>query len=197
MKRAGLFFGSFNPIHIGHLAIANYFYSFTDLDEIWFVVTPQNPWKEGKKTMPLDKRVALVKIAVKNSDFISVTDFEKDLEQPNYTYTSLLHLKRTFPEKEFVLLIGGDNYESFHDWKFADRIQSEFEVLAYIRNTSELTLNVESKVVLVEAPIMNISSTFIRESLSVGKNMQYFLPEGVYSYLVTNNLIKKYYGKDC
>lgn len=190
--RTGLFFGSFNPIHIGHLAIANYFYSYTDIDEVWIIVTPLNPWKDGKKIMPLDERVAMAKIATSSTEFIKVSDFEKNLEQPNYTYNSLQHLKSEYPDREFVLLIGGDNFQSFAKWKYSNKIQAEYDVYAYARSEKDDEYLGETSVELFKAPLMEISSTFLRHGLAQGKNMQYFLPTGVYNYLLNTDLLEYY-----
>lgn len=190
MIKTGLFFGSFNPVHIGHLMIANYFHSFTDLDELWMIVTPQNPWKTGQKLIPIQHRVNMLKIATISSDWLKVSDFEKNMKQPSYTFESLAHLRETYPDRKFVLLVGGDNSIKFHHWKRYKEILQHHEVWGFPRNDEPLE-NLLSELKVLKAPQIEISSKFIRESLLQNKNMKYFLPNGVYEYIEENQLYNK------
>lgn len=187
MIKTGLFFGSFNPVHIGHLMIANYFYSFTDLEEIWMVVTPQNPWKTDQKLISTQHRVNMLKIATKPSDWLTVSDFEKDMKQPSYTFESLKVLRETHSDRNFVLLIGGDNSVRFHQWKKFKEILKHHEVWGFPRK-EEPVKSLLSELKIHKAPQFEISSNFIRESIFQNRNMKHFMPSGVHEYILQNNL---------
>lgn len=189
MVKTGLFFGSFNPVHIGHLMIANYFHSFTNLDEVWMIVTPQNPWKTAQKLISTQHRVNMLAIATSSSDWLKVSDFEKHMKQPSYTYESLEYLRETYPDRNFVLLIGGDNSTKFHQWKNFKEILHHHEVWGFPRN-DEPPEKLLGELKILKAPQIEISSRFVRESLLQTKNMKYFMPNGVYEYILENQLYK-------
>lgn len=187
MIKTGLFFGSFNPVHIGHLMIANYFHAFTELDEIWMVVTPQNPWKKNQKLIPIWHRVNMLKIATSASKWLKVSDFEKDMAQPFFTYQSLQYLRKNHKSNTFVLLIGGDNYSKFTEWKNYTEILQNHEVWAYPRNTEEIEIT-KTGIKLFKAPQFEISSQDIRKSIKNNKDIRYYLPNAVYDYIIENEL---------
>ena len=164
----GVFFGSFNPLHMGHLAIARFFLEATSLDEVWFSVSPQNPWKAVQGLAPMPQRVAMAELAVASDAHIRVTDFEKDLPQPSYTYEALLVLAAQYPEHNIKLLIGGDNCHLFDNWRNYDKILERFEVLAYPRNASLVPASLVNKLKIVDAPLLDYASTDIREAIKRG-----------------------------
>ena len=184
-KKIGLFFGSFNPIHTGHLAIASYMVEFTDLSELWFVVSPHNPLKEKSSLLPDHHRLALVSEAIGSDARFRVSTIEFKLPQPSYTIHTLAHLEEKYPGRQFVLVGGTDMLPSFHKWKNWETILEYYRLYLYPRHDSDQhKLTVHPSVTLVNAPRMEISSSFIRESIRQGKNMAYFLPDKVLSYIL-------------
>ena len=191
MCKIGLFFGSFNPIHSGHLMLAGYILQTSDLDELWFCVSPLNPFKKDSEELtPLEHRFNMARIATSGYQKIECTDFEKELPIPSYTYQSLQYLVNKKSDKKFVLIIGGDNVSAFHLWKDYEKILEEFEVIAYPR-FGEKNCDMSEKIKVISAPSIEISSTFIRAGIRNGKDMRYFLPEGVSEYIQKNNLYIK------
>jgi len=189
MKTA-LFFGSFNPIHIGHVAIAGYITEFTNTDELWFVVSPQNPLKEKSQLADNQHRLQMVKLAAsKYSEKIKVCDVEMDMPQPSYTIDTLKHLVEKYPNREFSVIIGADSLASIEKWKNYNELLKKHEILVYPRigyNLKKLSLNY--KVRAINAPIIEISSTFIRGMLNNEKDARYFMPEKAYRYLIENKV---------
>ena len=191
--KIGLFFGSFNPIHIGHLIIANHLVEYSDLDKIWFVVTPHNPFK--KKTTLLDnhQRLEMVYRATKEYDALSPSDIEFNLPQPNYTINTLVHLEEKHPTYTFSLIMGEDNLKSFHKWKNYELILENHDIYTYPRiseGTVETQFIGHNKIHHVKAPIMELSSTFIRKSIKSGKNVKPMLPQHVWEYLDEMNFYR-------
>ena len=184
MKKIGLFFGTFNPIHIGHLAIANHIAEHSDLNEIWLVVTPHNPFK--KKTSLLDNyhRLEMVYLAIEGYDKLKPSDIEFRLPQPNYTTHTLAYLQEKHPNYEFALIMGEDNLNSFHKWKNYQAILEHHQIYVYPRLTSNLEQSMvpETNIHRIKAPIMEISATFIREEIKNGKNIKPLLPSKVWNY---------------
>jgi nicotinate-nucleotide adenylyltransferase len=184
-KKIGLFFGSFNPIHTGHLAIASYMVEFTDLSELWFVVSPHNPLKEKSSLLPDHHRLALVNEAIGSDSRFRVSPIEFKLPQPSYTINTLAHLDEKYPGRQFVLVGGTDMLPSFHKWKNWETILEYYRLYLYPRHNSDKhELIAHSSVTIVNAPRIEISSSFIRESIRQGKNMAYFLPEKVLNYIL-------------
>lgn len=183
--KVGLFFGSFNPIHIGHLAIANYFKEFTDLNEIWFVVSPQNPLKKKSTLLDQQQRVDMVKLALAGELGYRVEDFEKQLPTPSYTYQSLIYLKEAYPENEFVLIIGGDNLDLFQHWRNWQDILEMLAVYVYPRSGTEVKLG---NMKLVPAPIIEISSSQIRQWIQQKKTIPFMMTPDVQQYIRKNKL---------
>ena len=191
--KVGLFFGTFNPIHIGHLAIANHIVEFSDLDQVWFVVTPQSPFKTKQSLLDNYQRLQMVFLAAEDYPKLKPSNIEFNLPQPNYTVNTLAHLYEKFPDHTFALIMGEDNLKSFHKWKNHEVILENHELYVYPRISSEKSENelLKSKRVhLIDAPIMEISSTFIRNSIKEGKNIRPLLPEKVWQYLDEMNFYK-------
>jgi nicotinate-nucleotide adenylyltransferase len=183
-KKIGLFFGSFNPVHTGHLIIGNYMAGFTDLDEVWFVVSPHNPLKEKKTLLSDVHRVTLVRIATEDHTRLKVCDIEMKLPRPSYTIHTLTYLAEDFPNHHFVLIGGMDILTSFHKWKNWEQILEQYELYIYPRPGYEPgEWANHPKIKFIPAPLVEISASFIREGIRQDKNMDFFLPTKVYEYL--------------
>lgn len=192
--KIGLYFGTFNPIHVGHLIIANHMAEFADLDQVWMVVTPHNPLKKKDTLLGDNVRLELVFLATENYPKIKPSDIEFRLPQPNYTVHTLAHLQDKFPQHEFAPIMGEDNLKSFHKWKNYDVILENHDIYVYPRISAEaenLQFKNHPKIHLIDAPVVEISSTFIRESIKEKKNIRPLLPEKVWAYIDHNNLYKK------
>lgn len=182
--KVGLYFGTFNPIHIGHMAIANYMVEFTDIDQLWFVVSPQNPHKQKKNLLNDYDRLELVHRAVDDDTRIRVSDMEFNMPKPSYTADTLAYLKDKYPTYEFRILMGSDNLENFHKWKNYETIVDNYGVIVYPRPGINSFENKKHKnITFTEAPQMEISSTFIRNAVKEGKNVRHFLPPKVWDYI--------------
>ena len=186
MQKTGLFFGSFNPIHIGHLIIANHIVEHTDIDEVWLVVTPHNPHK--KKTTLLNdfQRLSMVRLATEKYPKIKASNVEFDLPQPNYTINTLTVLQEKYPDKEFVLLMGEDNLVSLPKWKNYEAILAYYQIYVYPRIHQKPIpdyLIAHTAIKKIEAPIIEISATQIRQDIKQGKNVRPLLPPEVFKYI--------------
>jgi len=192
-KKIGLYFGTFNPIHVGHLTIANHLVEFSDLDEVWMVVTPHNPHKKKKTLLDDVHRLAMVRVALEEYPKLKASNIEFDLPQPNYTVNTLAHLEEHYPEQQFCLIMGEDNLKSLHKWKNYEVILNRYAVYVYPRisvGTVEHQFAGHPKIIKVAAPIMELSSTFIRQAISEGKNIRPMLPENVWEYLDEMNFYR-------
>lgn len=192
--KTGLYFGSFNPIHIGHLAIANYMLEFTDLSELWFVVSPHNPLKKKSTLLDDRQRLEMVRLALGDDQRFRVSDIEFKLSQPSYTIDTLAYLEEKFPEREFALIMGSDNLKTLHKWKNIKSILNNYQIFVYPRpdySEDEQAIKGPNKITITKAPLMEISSVFIRKSIKDGKDVQYFLPEKVYQYIREMHFYKK------
>jgi nicotinate-nucleotide adenylyltransferase len=198
MPKIGLFFGSFNPIHIGHIAIAGYMKEFTDLDQVWFVVSPQNPLKK-KETLLKDRdRLYLAELATGNNDALQASDIEFGHPAPSYTIDTMALLMEKFPQHKFILVMGEDNLYTLHKWKNAVELVSRFPLYIYprpdaVKKKSELLEEILLKATVkwVKAPLMDISGTFIRNGIKRGKNMSYYLHPAVWKYIVEMHFYEK------
>jgi nicotinate-nucleotide adenylyltransferase len=182
--KIGLFFGSFNPIHIGHMAIANYMAEFTDLEQVWFVVSPQNPLKSKSNLLAEHHRLQLVSLAIGDSLKYKASNIEFKLPQPSYTSNTLAHLSEKYPQHSFCLIMGSDNLKTFPKWKNYEHILQEYEIYVYPRpgmDGGELSTHPHVKT--VSAPFMDISATFLRKSLKEKKDIRFFVPLPSYEYL--------------
>jgi len=189
--KTGLFFGSFNPVHIGHMIIANFMATQTDLQEIWMVVTPQNPFKNKKSLAKDHDRLHLVQLAIGDNARIRASDIEFKLPKPSYTIDTLTYLKERFPKKEFALIMGGDNLGSFHKWKNYEQILASHEIYVYKRPQYDLgDLANHPKIKLVEAPLMQISASYIRQCIKKDQSIQYLVPDLVFEYINNNALYR-------
>ncbi|MCH5328182.1 MAG: nicotinate-nucleotide adenylyltransferase [Coprobacter sp.] len=188
--KTGIFSGSFNPIHTGHLIIANYLCQFGGLDEVWFVVSPQNPMKDQSALIDDRHRVAMVERAIQGCPQLKHCDIELSMPRPSYTIRTLDTLREQYPDRDFHLIIGADNWAGFDRWKEAPRILNEYSLVVYPRQGYPMAKCPESEknVILSDAPVMELSSTFIRNGVKQGKNMTGFVPAGAYDYMVENRL---------
>ena len=183
-KITGLYFGSFNPVHIGHLAIANYMVEFAGVDEFWFVVTPQNPHKLKTNLLNDYDRLEMVQLAIEGDDRMQVSDIEFYLPKPSYTIDTLTYLQERNPGKIFKILMGSDNLENFHKWKNHEVILEHFGVVIYPRPGFDPSKIEHPNIVVAEnAPQMEISSSFIRNAIKEGKDIRHFLPVKVWSFI--------------
>lgn len=190
MTKTGLFFGSFNPLHTGHLLIANYFLEFTELDNIWFVVSPQNPFKQNEDLLDENTRLEMLRMAVEDEPRFIASDVEFDLERPSYTVNTLRHLRTKHPAIQFYPIIGGDNLQQFHLWKDYKEILDNHQVYVYRRagfHENPLLANHPS-IKLFEVPLLNISSTYVRDMLQAGKSVHYMVPENVCQFIEEHKL---------
>ncbi len=183
-KITGLYFGSFNPVHIGHLAIANYMVEFAALNEFWFVVTPQNPHKLKNSLLNDYDRLEMVQLAIEGDERMQVSDIEFFLPKPSYTIDTLTYLQERNPGKTFKILMGSDNLESFHKWKNHEMILEHFGIVVYPRPGFDFSKIEHPNIDVAEnAPQMEISSSFIREAIKNGKDIRHFLPPGVWEFI--------------
>jgi nicotinate-nucleotide adenylyltransferase len=194
--KIGLYFGTFNPIHVGHLIIANHMAEHADLDQIWMVVTPHNPLKKKSTLLADHHRLEMVFLATEDFPKIKPSDIEFKLSQPNYTVHTLVHLEEKYPEHTFSLIMGEDNLKSFHKWKNYEAILAHHEIYVYPRvgftdeNDNDLFKN-HPKIHLIDAPVVELSSTAIRDHIKKGKNVLPLLPPKVWEYIDHNNFYKK------
>lgn len=194
MKKVGLYFGTFNPVHIGHMIIANHMVEFSELDEVWFVVTPQSPFKAKKTLLANHHRYQMVLEATQDYPKLKPSTIEFNLPQPNYTIHTLAHLLEKYPKGyRFCLIMGEDNLKSFHKWKNYEVILEHYELFVYPRiseGTVEHRFEGHERIHKVDAPIVEISSTFIRREYKKGKNVRPMLPESVWKYMDEMNFYR-------
>lgn len=191
-KRIGLFFGSFNPVHVGHMIIANFMASHTDLDQVWLVVSPQNPLKPKNSLARDHDRLHLVRLAIGDNPNLRASDIEFNLSKPSYTIDTLVYLKEKYPEYQFVLIMGGDNLAGLHRWKNYEILLRDYEIFVYRRPGSEVPdqLAQHPGICFFDAPLMQISASYIRKTIQEGKSIQYLVTEPVYRYLESSSLYR-------
>ncbi|MEY2905048.1 MAG: hypothetical protein RJA52_1064 [Bacteroidota bacterium] len=191
-KKIGLYFGTFNPVHIGHLIIANFMATQTDLSEVWMVVSPRNPLKKKDTLLGNYDRLHLVNLGIGNNARVKASDIEFSLPVPSYTIDTLTYLKEKFPDKKFVLIMGGDNLATFHLWKNYISILNHYSIYIYSRPGFAIPpeFSQHPSIQFFESPQMNISATYIRECIKKKKSVQYLLPEPVFEYIRDSNLFQ-------
>jgi len=189
--KTGLFFGSYNPIHTGHLIIANYMANHTELDEVWLVVSPHNPLKDKSGLGNMYDRLEMARLATEKTENIRVSDIEFALPQPSYTIDTLTYLHEKFPEKEFVLIMGADNLVSLKKWKNYEVLLKNYQIYVYPRPGAQVKEweNYPS-ITLTNTPLMEISSTFIRKAIKENKSVQFFLPDSVINFIDGKGMYK-------
>ena len=191
--KIGLYFGTFNPIHVGHLIIANHMAEFSDLEEVWFVVTPHNPFKKKNTLLADNHRFQMVRIATEDYPKLKPSNIEFGMPQPNYTVNTLAHLYEKFPQHHFSLIMGEDNLQSFHKWKNYETIVQNHQLYVYPRVYEDHVrskFHDHEKVQFINAPIVEISSTFIRKGIKNNKNIRPLLPNSVWIYIDEMNFYK-------
>ena len=185
--RIGLYSGSFNPVHHGHVMLANYLVEFSDLDELWFVVSPQNPLKKREDLMKDEDRLKMVELALEGDSRLKVSDIEMSLPLPSYTINTLRALSAKYPNDQFVFICGMDSLQELPRWREYQAILDHYELLVFPRkgyDGGELIHHPHVKV--LETPVIEVSSTFIRNSMKAGKNVRHFIPEKAYQYLISS-----------
>ncbi len=191
-KTTGLFFGSFNPIHTGHLILANYMLSFAGLSEVWFVISPQNPFKQKESLLADHHRYYMVNLAIEDNPHFLASDMEFKMPKPSFTIDTLTFLNEKYPNRQFVLLVGSDQLPSFNKWKNYEQILEYYRLFVYPRPKGDQGqyLNHPS-VIRWEAPMIDISSTFIREAIKNKKDVRYLLPDKVYQHILDMHFYEK------
>lgn len=202
--KVGLYFGTFNPIHVGHLIISNYMADYTDLDQVWLVVTPQNPLKQKSSLLADYHRLALVRTAVEDNPKLRASNIEFDLPKPSYTVNTLAHLIDAHPEIDFALIMGEDNLRTLHKWKNHEEILQHHRIYVYPRALTEVereevtaiatTTNQflqHPNVEMCDAPVMKVSASFIRKAIKEKKDVRYLLTEPVYKYVTEMHFYEK------
>ncbi|WP_124641103.1 MULTISPECIES: nicotinate (nicotinamide) nucleotide adenylyltransferase [Amniculibacterium] len=194
MKKIGLFFGSFNPIHIGHLILANYILENTNMEELWFVVSPQNPFKDKKSLLKDHNRLEMVNLAIKNYPKMRASDIEFSLPKPSYTIDTLTYLHEKHPNHNFALIMGEDNLKGLKKWKNADLLVNNHQIIVYPRISEEISTENgyenHPNISTIKAPIIELSATEIREMIKSGKNTRPMLPPEVFDYLDGSSFYK-------
>ena len=188
--KIGLFFGSFNPMHIGHKSIASYMEEFTDLEKVCFVVSPQNPLKNKQTLLNHNHRLQIIRAEVEDNPKLAVSDIEFSMPQPSYTIDTLVHLKEKYPENDYVLIIGADNLQNFHKWKNYKQILEGYSVFVYPRPGIEISREHENIHIVKGVPQMEISASFVRESIMQKKDVSYLIPEKAWQYIDEMNFYK-------
>lgn len=190
--RIGVYSGSFDPVHTGHAMVANYVAQWGGVDEVWLMVSRQNPLKEGRMPAEDCHRLAMASIVAKQCNSVKVSDFELSLPLPSFTYVTLCKLREKYPQHEFVLIIGSDNWYALDKWRDADKIIKEFGMIIYPRPRYSLPNVLPEGVLAIgnDAPVALVSSTFVRETIAKGGNVNYFVPCKVADYINENNLYK-------
>ncbi len=196
MIRTGLLFGSFNPVHIGHIAIAGYMKEFEKMEELWFIVSPQNPYKKRKNLANPMVRLTMLRLAIEEYTGFIASDVEFGMPLPSYTINTLKKLSEDYPERDFHIITGTDNINSIGKWKHGESLLKNYKFLIYPRlNTDNTGLKLFSKAKIADAPVIEVSSSFIRKSIQEHKDMRAFVPSGAYDYIIKNRIYSQSPGQ--
>ncbi len=186
----GLYFGSFNPIHHGHLIIAAHVLNETNTDEVWFIISPQNPLKKSSSLLNEHDRLHLITLAIDKEPKMRVSNVEFSMPRPSYTIDTLTYLSQKYPQHTFTVIMGGDSFTNISKWKNSEALLSQYQILIYNRPGFEIT-EASQKAKVLDAPLLEISSTRIRKLIQESKNIHFLLPETVKNYIEENNYYKK------
>ena len=189
--KIGLFFGSFNPMHIGHKIIASYMADFSDLEKVFFVVSPENPLKKKNTLLDQYHRLQIIRVETEDNHKLAVSDIEFSMPQPSYTIDTLVRLKEDYPENEYVLIMGADNLQNFHKWKNYEQILEDYSIYVYPRHGYEVEGSHQNIHLVEGVPKMEISASFIRDSIKQGKDVSRLIPEKSWKYINEMNFYKK------
>lgn len=191
MMEVGLFFGSFNPVHVGHMILANHMVEHTSLKQVWLVVSPHNPLKSKASLAKDHDRLHLVRLAIGDNLVLKASNVEFSLPKPSYTIDTLTYLKENHPNKTFSLIMGADNISTIDKWKNYELLLANYKIYVYRRPGYELGIYADHpNVTVIDAPLLDISATFIRESIKNGKSIQYLIPDKVFEYLETSKMYR-------
>lgn len=185
--KIGLYFGSFNPIHIGHLIIASHVLNQTDLQQVWFVVSPQNPFKPASSLLNEYHRLHLVQLAVEDDIRLRASDIEFKLPKPSYTIDTLIYLKEKYPQHSFEIIMGSDSFQNLPKWKNASLLISDYAFIVYNRPGFTINNSFGAKLCILDAPLLTISATHVRDNIKAGKTIRYLVPEKVREYIEANH----------
>jgi len=188
-KLTGLFFGSFNPVHIGHLLIANYFVEFTEMCEVWFIVSPQSPFKQKQHMLPERQRLHLLNLAIESDDRFRASDIEFSMPKPSYTIDTLTYLSEKHPDRQFAIIMGSDNLTGFAKWKNYNEILRNYRIYVYPRKNTGTGV-IHENIVLTEAPAVEISSSLIRDAIASNRDIRHYLPAPVWEYISAMNFFR-------
>ena len=188
----GLYFGSFNPIHTGHLIIANYIANNTELDEVWFVVSPQNPFKNTSSLLNEQHRLSLIEIAIEGEKKLKTNNVEFKLPKPSYTADTLIYLTEKYPAKKFSIIMGSDGFQNIEKWKNYKYIINNYKLYIYLRPSFDINKPIVNNIEIVDAPLLEISSTLIRKNIKEKKSIRYLVTDNVMEEIITKN----YYGNN-
>jgi nicotinate-nucleotide adenylyltransferase len=188
--KVGLYFGSFNPIHHGHLIIANFIAQKTDIDQVWFIISPQNPFKQNANLLNEYHRLHLVQIAIEGEKKLKASDIEFRLPKPSYTVNTLAYLEEKYPDHEFCIIMGSDSFQNLDKWKNSNVITGRYPIYVYRRAGFEINNNHQAKLTVVEAPLLQITATSIRELIKQNKSVRYLVPETVKEEIERNHYYK-------
>lgn len=189
--KIGLYFGSFNPIHVGHLIIASFVSDYSDIEQVWFVVSPQNPLKKTAGLLNEYDRLYLVQIAIENNLKFRASDIEFKLPRPSYTIDTLSYLQEKYPQHQFVFIIGSDSLKNIDKWKNSEFLLKNFSFYVYIRPGFEVKKPLSENIHILKAPLLEISATYIRNAIQTGKSIKYLVPENVMQEIERNGYYKK------
>ncbi|MGN6163190.1 MAG: nicotinate (nicotinamide) nucleotide adenylyltransferase [Flavisolibacter sp.] len=193
--KVGLYFGSFNPVHIGHLIIANHILNETDLQKVWFVVSPQNPFKKSNALLNEYDRLHLVKKAIEDDGRLKASDIEFALPKPSYTIHTLAYLKEKYPDHHFSVIMGSDSFQNLEKWKNGEVVVQEYPLIIYKRPGFEVENSVGANIQVMKAPLLEISATHIRELIKAGKSIKYLVPPAVEEEIIGSGFFKKFQKK--